>query len=28
VIAAGPPEEVAAVKDSYTGRFLHKVLNA
>ena len=28
VIAAGPPEEVAAVEDSYTGRFLHKVLNA
>ena len=28
VIAAGPPEEVATVEDSYTGRFLHKVLNA
>ncbi len=28
VIAAGPPEEVAAVEDSYTGRFLHQVLNA
>ncbi len=28
VIAAGTPEEVAAVEDSYTGRFLHQVLNA
>ena len=28
VIAAGPPEEVSTVEDSYTGRFLHKVLNA
>ena len=27
VIAAGPPEEVAVVEDSYTGRFLHQVLN-
>jgi excinuclease ABC subunit A len=26
VVAAGPPEEVARVKPSYTGQFLRKVL--
>ena len=27
VIATGTPEEVAATKGSYTGEYLHKILN-
>ena len=27
VIAAGPPEKIAAVEESYTGQFLKKLLN-